>query len=130
MDHRKKQAKKLMEEMGKINPERIECYLKMYDRLMLYALAANLAPKEVLMELLKNCETLVKKGIDMESRYRTNFLESTPEGRLAKLQHEPDGESLRLESVKTWNLAKEIITANLESFSQPSEEGFDCEPEE
>lgn len=127
---RKEQAKKLMEEIGKVNPERIESYLKMYDRLLLYALAANLAPKEALMEMLKNCEMLVKKGIDVESQYRTNFLESTPEGRLATLQNEPDGESTRLESLKTWNLAKEIITANLESFRMPQDEdGFEYNDE-
>ena len=126
---RKKKAKKLLKEIEGTNPERLENYMKMYDRILLYTLAANLMPKEAMEGTLDICEKIVKKGIEVESQYRTNFLESTPQGRISKIRNEPDGESVRLNGLKTWDLVKRIISSNIDGFSDNSEdyENYDNE---
>lgn len=113
---KKEEAQKLLQEVTSVNPDRIESYMRIFDRMLLYTLATNLAPKEVLFQTLDFCDKVVRRGINIESQYRTNYLESTPQGRVSKLQNEPDGEELRLESLRTWNLAKRIIDANLSGF--------------
>ncbi|KKK51117.1 hypothetical protein LCGC14_3118170 [marine sediment metagenome] len=51
--------------------------------------------------------------IDM-FEHRTHFLESTPQGRLAKKQQQPDGEDIRLLFLNTLDTAKQIVTRNLQ----------------
>jgi len=54
----------------------------------------------------------MKKSHNM--RHRTHFLESTPQGRLAKKQQQPDGEDIRLLFLNTLDTAKQIVTRNLQ----------------
>ncbi len=93
--------------------DKLDSYIKMYDRILLYTLAANLMPKESVDETIHLWEQVIKKTIDGDATLRTKFMESTPTGRIAKLREEPDGEDLRLHSIKTWKLAKNIISANM-----------------
>ena len=72
--------------------DKLDSYMKMYDRILLYTIAANLMPKESIDETIRLWEQVIKKTIDGEATLRTKFMESTPTGRVAKLRQEPDGE--------------------------------------
>ena len=102
--------------------DKLESYMRMYDRILLYTLASNLMPKESIDETINLWEKVIKKTIDSDATMRTKFMESTPTGRIAKLREEPDGEDLRLHSIKTWNLAKNIISANMHNNNNNNEE--------
>ena len=96
----------LQKKINNADPERLSAYIGMFDKFLLYTFAANALPREVINDLLKNWETNVKKTIDQESSLRTEFLESTLQGRLAKKQKQPDGEAMRLHFLETLNTAK------------------------
>lgn len=104
--------KKIQEEVANSDAERIEVYLKMLDRILLHTLVANTMPKEVLTDVIDLWDKVIKKGIDMESSRKTNFLESTSLGRLAKYKGEGDGEEHRLHCLKQMEVAKKIINNN------------------
>ncbi len=94
--------------------ERIEGYMKMLDRILLYNLAANIMPDESKQDVIKFWDKVIKKTIDLEVTKRTEFLEGTPVGRIAKYRKEPDGELHRLHCLKHWAMARQVISANLE----------------
>ncbi len=93
--------------------DKLESYIRMYDRILLYTLASNIMAKENIEESIDLWEKVIKKTIDSDSVNRTKFMESTSAGRIAKLRREPDGEAMRLSDVKTWKIARDIISANL-----------------
>lgn len=88
-------------------------YMKMFDRMLLYTLATNLLPKSALHGTMKLWEKVIKKNIDGDCKNRTEFLETTIEGRKAKYEQEPDGEDMRLHSLKQFEIAREVVHANL-----------------
>jgi hypothetical protein len=121
---RKKKAQSLMEQLNEVRIDQVEAYMRMFDRILLYTIASNIMPKEALDKTLSMCDKVVKKGMDLDVQFRTNFLEATPQGRLLQMKKdEPDGEELRLEYLKTWDVAKELIKNNLDG-ARPSEEAF------
>lgn len=96
------------------DPERLNCYIDIFDRLLLYSLAANAMPPEIIDDLIEKWAQTIKTSINTEAVARTHFLESTPQGRVAKKQQQPDGEALRLLFLDTLDTAKEIVTRNLQ----------------
>ena len=105
--------KELQELIKNSDPVRVEAYLQMMQRILVYSLATRLMPKDELSQTIQFCDNLVKKSIDIDASHRTEFLESTPMGRTAKLMKEPDGEDVRLHGLQQWSVARTIIEANL-----------------
>lgn len=119
-------SKKLKKQIADSDPERLTGYIDSFDRLLLYTIASGSIPPDIMFEIVSKWERGIKMSIDMESQLRTNYLESTPQGRLAKKQKEPDGEDLRLLFSNTLTTAKEIVTRNLEvQENKNGHEGFD-----
>jgi len=100
--------------ISEADADRLNGYIDTFDRLLLYNLAASSMPSEFIDELISKWAQAIKSTIGMEAVARTHFLESTPQGRLAKKQEQPDGEALRLLYLDTLDTAKEIITRNLQ----------------
>lgn len=111
------------QEMGRADPERLNGYIDMFDRMLLYNLAAGAFPPHIIDEIVAKWVEITKTTIDMESKHRTHFLESSPQGRLAKKQNQPDGEDLRLLCLDTLDMAKQIVTRNLQRDEKDSEFG-------
>ena len=120
-------TKEINKRISEVNPNRLEVYQKMFDRILLYNLAANVMPQKEIDRAIKWVDRIVKKTIDVDSENRTNYLQSTKEGRLARISEEPDGEDLRLEFLKTWAIAKDIITSNLKSQSDEDEDDYELD---
>ena len=113
--------------MADADPERLNGYMAMFDRFLLYSLVAGVMPSEAIDEVVVKWENAVKITIDSESKHRTQFLESTPQGRLAKKQKQPDGEDLRLLFLETLGVAKDIVYSNLQHDDEDSDENEDFE---
>lgn len=109
-----KKSKDLQQLIAEADHDRLSGYIEMFDRLLLYNLAAATMPPEAIGMLMEKWEQSIKTAINMESSLRTNFLESTPQGRMAKKHNQPDGEDLRLSSNQTLKTAKTILTRNFE----------------
>ena len=106
-------TKELIKRIEKVNPDRLEGYIKAFDRMLLYSLACNIVSEEALGKTVEMWKNTIKKSIDADAKNRTSFLESTPDGRKAKMAGEPDGESIRLKFLETMNVAQDIIKSNL-----------------
>jgi len=106
--------KKLQKLLKGADQERVEGYMHMFDRVLLYTLAANMMPSKSLDDTIGLWDKVVKKSIDFDATKRTEFMEETVLGRASKLKDEIDGESLRLYYLKQWKVAREIIAANLQ----------------
>lgn len=114
----------IKERLDKVDPERLEGYMNMFDRILLYSLAANTMPQHAIKDVIGFWEQTVKKTINMDCQRFTQFLQSTPQGRLSSLAREqPDGEDMRLRFLETFNLAHEIISTNI--THQEDTEEFD-----
>ena len=103
----------LQQKISESDTEHLSGYIDMFDRLLLYTMAMNSTPSEVIDELLEKWEETIKYTINAEAQMRTDFMQSTPQGRLACKQDQPDGEALRLLYLNTLNAAKEIVSKNL-----------------
>lgn len=114
--------KEIQKRIAESDPERLNNYITMFDRFLLYSLVSGVMSQEAINELVKNWEHAVKATIDTESQRRTNFLESTPQGRLAKKQQQPDGEDIRLLFLATLDTAKLIVNANLSGKPEGSDD--------
>jgi hypothetical protein len=122
---------KLMED---VDQERLEAYLRMFDRILLYVLAANVMPSEAVDNTVDLWNKTIKKTIEVDVNSRTEHMEFTPMGRLARMREEPDGEQLRLDCVKAWKMARDLITIKLKeeqgnSDPDEDEDHFDLPPE-
>ncbi len=111
---KKKFTDKLKQRITESDPERLNGYIEMFDRLLLYNMATYMLQHEAVDELLEKWEQAVKSAINTESCMRTHFLESTPQGRMAKKHKQPDGEDLRLAFSRTLDTAKMILSQNLQ----------------
>lgn len=100
-------------------------YMKMFDRILLYTLAVNFLPEDAITGTVNLWDKVIKSGINQEVNGRNEFMENTPAGREAKYQNEPDGETLRLYSIKQWKIARDIITSNLKKPDDLADSGFD-----
>ncbi len=109
----KKFPRKIQKEIEQSDPERLNGYIDMFDRLLLYNLAAASLPAEIIEDLVEKWEQTIKSTINIESSLRSEFLETTPQGRVAKMQSQPDGEDFRLLFLHTLNTAKTIVMQNL-----------------
>lgn len=105
--------KQLQSLLENTDHEKIESYIGIFDRILLYTLAASLIPKETVKYSMEIWESLVKKGINLDSTKRTNFLEETVPGRAALLRGELDGEEYRLHCIKHFQVAKSVIENNI-----------------
>lgn len=113
----------LKKKLDTADVEKVHQFMKMFDRILLYTLAVNAIPKEDIESTLDLWNRVVAKGIDLDAIKRTDFLESTREGRIAKLYKEPDGEALRLHLLKQKDIAEQIIRANLHQNPDMDSEG-------
>jgi hypothetical protein len=100
-------------------------YMKMFDRILLYTLAVNFLPEDAINGTVNLWDKVIKNGINQEVNVRNEFMENTPAGRDAKYHSEPDGETLRLHSVKQWKIARNIIISNLKKPDDLADTGFD-----
>lgn len=112
----------IQQKIQEADSERLNGYIEMFDRVLLYNIAAASLPSEVIDELIRRWEKTVKTTIDTESKHRTHFLESTPQGRVARKQDQPDGEDLRLLFLSTLDTAKDIVSHNLQRNEEDLEE--------
>lgn len=123
----------LQKMISEVDPQRLDAYQKMFDRILLHTIAANVMPKKDIEKTIQFVDRIVKKTIDVDSTNRSDYLHSTKEGRLARMSGEPDGEQLRLDFLKTWEVAKHIITANLAKRKGNDNEqgsGVEIDPED
>jgi hypothetical protein len=105
--------KQIKTKIRNTDQERVEGYLRMLDRILLYNMAVNSMPPEVLQGIVQLWDKIVHKSIDLDASMRTQFLEGTKLGRTAKLQNEPDGEALRMHCLDQWKLARSVLESNL-----------------
>ncbi len=127
MNKKEREVRKLIENA---DHERVEAYMHMFDRVLLYTLAVNMMPKDAIRGTVDLWDTVVKKGIDMDASKRTNFLEGTTLGRAAKLRQEHDGEDVRNHCLQQWRIARDVISANLHNKNEDNEDqGEIDEPE-
>lgn len=106
--------KDIEDQINKVDPERLEIYIRMFDRVLLYNLAAMALPKESIDEVLLFWDKVAKKSIDIDSQKITDFLHGTVAGRLISSNPEQsDGEDVRLRSLAALKLAKHIISSNI-----------------
>lgn len=119
--------KSMHKKISEADPERLNGYIGMFDRLLLYNLAVGSMPAEILDEMIEKWAQTIKSTIDTEAQHRTHFLESTPQGRLAKKQDQPDGEALRLLFLDTLSTAKQIVARNLQRNEDDID--FESDPE-
>ena len=110
--------KRLQKILKEADQDRVEGYMHMFDRVLLYTLAANTMPSSTLKNTVELWDKVIKNSIDFDAVKRTDLLENSTIGRAAKLNNEPDGESLRLHYLKQWKIAREIIAANLQTDSE------------
>lgn len=104
---------------------RVGNYMKIFDRILLYNVAVNSMPPEVLQETLNIWEKVIKRGINEESANRNEFLESSRQGRKAKYLNEPDGEELMLTLLEQYEIAKEVIESNLRRPHEDKNEDYE-----
>ena len=125
-------SKDFQDRISAADPARLNCYIDMFDRFLLYSLVSNVMPEEAIQEIIQSWERTIKDTIDSECSMRTNFLESTLQGRLCKKHHQPDGEAIRLSALEGFNVAKEIVQSNLKKrntgFGGSNSEEFGAEP--
>ena len=114
----------MRKKISEADPERLNGYIDMFDRLLLYNLAVGSMPPEILDEMIKKWVQTIKSTINTEVVHRTHFLESTPQGRLAKKQKQPDGENLRLLFLETLSTAKQIVARNLQRNEDDDDSEF------
>lgn len=115
-------AEELQEQLQDADMERIGKYMEMFDRILLYTVAVNTMPKEAIQGTVNVWEKVIKRGIDGEATKRTDFLQGTRDGRRARYEKQPDGETLRLNFLKQCGIAKNIILSNLSQNRDESEE--------
>lgn len=117
--------KKFQELIEKADHERVEKFISIFDRVLLYTIAAKLIPREAVDYSMQVWDKLIKKCIDLDASTRTKFLEETVAGRTAKFRHEIDGEDIRLHSLTQFEIAKTVIENNMhfhdedDDFSSP-----------
>ena len=114
----------IKQRIAETDPGRLNGYIDMFDRLLLYNMASSILPPEAIEEMLIRWEQAVKAAINTESCMRTHFLESTPQGRMAKRQKQPDGEDFRQVFSHTLDTAKLILSQNLQ---HDDEDNFEFE---
>ncbi len=119
---KKKELQKMMED--NIGHNRLQEYVHVFDRILLYTLAVNTMPSEFINNTIKIWDEAIKKSINLDATARTEILESTPLGRVIKLREEEDGETVRLRNLEQWKAAKDIIMSNL---NREDEETSDTE---
>lgn len=120
--------KDIHKKISEADPDRLNGYIDMFDRLLLYNLAVGSMPPEILDDMIKKWARTIKDTINAEVKHRTHFLESTPQGRLAKKQQQPDGEDLRLLFLNTLDTAKQIVARNLQR-NDGDDSDFENSPE-
>ncbi len=101
--------------IAECNPERLVAYQNIFDKLLLFSIASSLLSTQEIEKVINFADTVIKKTINSDSIARTTYQQETKAGRLARMENDPDGEDIRLEYLKTWNLAKELIRFNLVS---------------
>lgn len=105
---------KIEDQLAKVDTDRLEGYMRMFDRTLLYNLAASVMSKDDIQPILDMWKKTVRKTIDIDCQRFTEFLQKTPQGRLTSMVgNQPDGEDMRLKFLETFDLAHQIVTGNL-----------------
>jgi len=113
--------KQIQKMLSDAPPTAVEAYLRLFDRVLLHSLAVRMLGEEEKEQVLNIWSKAVLKSIDLESSQRTEFMESTPSGRAAKYNEEPDGEAIRLAYLKAYDAVKFIVKNQI---SQPDTDDF------
>ena len=125
-----KQLKKMMKDA---DFTQVESFMRQFDRILLYNMAFQSMPPEFLQTIVRIWSKAIKAGIDKEADHRNCVLQSTVLGRRAKYAEVPDGEALRLDALKQFEIAKNIISSNLipdnEEDDEEDDDVFDFEDE-
>ena len=103
----------LQELLEQADPQLMENYMRMFERILLYNMATAMMPPEVIEGSVDLWDKVVKKAINSDASRRTDFLEGSLDGRIAKLKKEPDGEDLRHHCLEQHKIARSVIVANL-----------------
>ncbi len=103
----------LQQLLEKADPQLMESYMRMFERILLYNMATAIMPPEAIEGSVDLWDKVVKKAINSDASKRTDFLEGSPDGRMAKLEKEPDGEDLRHHCLEQHRIARSVIVANL-----------------
>lgn len=104
----------LPSDMSLADVDRIEAYLRMLDRILLYTIASQTMPREALKGVSNLWNLVIKKSIDAESSQKTEYLEGTAIGKLSLKNGETDGESHRLKCLEILEIANKIAKCNLQ----------------
>lgn len=112
--------------LERANYQKVEEYLKILDRILIYNIAVSIIPSEQLDEILGLWSKILKKHVNLDAESRTSMLEGTNIGRLAKVQDVWDGEKLRLYLLDQIEIAKKIAVSNLKHKKQ-DEDDFSTE---
>lgn len=108
----------IQKRLAEANPERVEAYHKMFDRILLYILACKILDRDQINQTVSFVDKVIKKTIDMDSQERNHLLYGTKQGRANCMLKEQDGEALRLDCLKNWELVKDLVVANLTNNSE------------
>jgi len=122
------QQKELISKAQNVDQTRLDAYMRMFDRVLLFIVAAKTMQREELNRAMDTWDMLVRRSIDSDVQSRTNILEGTPMGRVAKLKQEEDGEEYRLDSLEILGIAHGLISRKLKELKDdglgPSEDSF------
>ena len=109
----KRNVDEFHKELQDADKEKISQYLKIFDRVLLYNIAASVLPAEGIQHVISTWEKITKQAINIDASSRTLFMEGSKLGRIARYREEPDGEEIRLHCLEQLALAKKVVTSNL-----------------
>lgn len=103
----------------KIPINKIETYLNMFDRILIYNMVTQFMSQDQISTLISFWNSIILKTIDLEAQGLTEFVEGDPRGRALVAQKcISDGEEHRLDCLKQLIMAKSVIEANLKPKDQ------------
>jgi len=113
--------KEIEEKLKDADFTQVEKYMRMFDRILLYNLVAHTMPEEFIDGAIQIWDKTCRFGIDKDATSRTHILQSTIVGRRAKYGKIEDGEKLRLDSLKQYEIARDLIVSNLKDLNIPDD---------
>jgi len=121
MTNSKDPREAMMERISKADPKQLEGFIRMFDRVLLYSMASSMFDDDQIEACIGSWTKLIKNIINEDAKRQTELLEGSPSGRLAKYMNQPDGEDVRLWSLRTHKLAEDIIRGNIMGGRHPED---------
>ena len=116
---------KISNSLRSANREKLDSYLKFFDRILLYNMAAHLLSDDIKENIVQMWSDRMKDIINDECNGFTTYLQETSHGRLVSmLPEQNDGEDMRLNFIKTLGVADDIIRTNLFAPTSGEDEEF------